>query len=225
MNGLGLVDLDDEKVAHYRRSVSGKRSYLVVKRVIDVVGSAGLLVLLSPLLLVAAIAVVATSPGPALYRAKRCSLASKPFGMLKFRSMRVSTPEEEAAFAERIRQTGVLPKTADDPRITPLGRWMRRRSVDELPQLFNILVGEMSFVGPRPMMEEMLPPYPRFDQARHLIRPGLTGLWQIRDRANDGHPGFMWNHDLEYIENVGFATDVDIVLTTAWQVLRYAGGR
>ncbi|MEM6392815.1 MAG: sugar transferase [Planctomycetota bacterium] len=164
------------------------RKQLRLKRTIDL-----LLVLLSlpitlPLLVLTALAVACTSRGPVLYRHRRLGLHGRPFHMLKFRTMR---PDADQLLAQHLdahpedwdhwRATHKLP---NDPRLTRVGRWLRRLSLDELPQLVNVLRGEMSLVGPRPIVEDELACYGREAAVLHRVRPGLTGLWQVSGRHN-----------------------------------------
>jgi lipopolysaccharide/colanic/teichoic acid biosynthesis glycosyltransferase len=114
---------------------------------------------------------------------------------------------------------GVLHKNRRDSRITFVGKEIRKTSIDELPQLFNVLFGDMSIVGPRPLLPFMLVPYPEFSQLRCLVRPGITGLWQVRDRQNNTSAAFMMQHDMEYIENFNFFLDLKIIAETPLVVL------
>lgn len=192
----------------------------MAKRALDVVLSATLLTLLSPLLAFIAIAVRLSSPGPVLFRQKRVGYNNQEFWFYKFRSMRPdSSKEKQTADLEK---AGVLYKKQNDPRVTPIGRWLRRTSLDEIPQLVNVLKGDMSLVGPRPLVPFMLEPYPEFKEIRGRVRPGLTGLWQIRDRANNTSAQFMMPHDTEYITEFSFWLDLKILWLTTFAV---ASGR
>lgn len=219
-------DLDECRCDAVRQRISAKRHYLAMKRVIDCVAASTILAFLAlPMILVAALVKV-TSPGPVFYRTRRYGFGGKAFVMIKFRSMRVASGEDDALFKAQVGKSGgVLAKSDGDPRITAFGRWMRCTSVDELPQLFNIVLGHMSLVGPRPIMPEMLQAYPVFTMVREMVRPGLTGLWQVRERSNDTHVKFMWRHDLEYLEFVSFGLDMEILIRTASMLRRGRGGR
>jgi lipopolysaccharide/colanic/teichoic acid biosynthesis glycosyltransferase len=192
-----------------------RRWQLALKRGLDIVGSLTLLVLLLPLLLVVAVLIRLTSPGPILFSQPRWGRRGRLFSCYKFRSMVV---RQETALdpseVSRIQQTGELVKLKRDPRVTLIGSLIRMTSVDELPQLFNVLKGDMSLVGPRPLMTQMLEPYPELRAVRGLVRPGLTGLWQIRDRRNNSSVLFMAAHDLEYIRRFSFWNDVKILAAT-----------
>jgi len=185
-----------------------------VKRGIDILGAGLALAALSPLLIAVAAAIKLESKGPVLFRQYRYGRGGKLFRIYKFRTM----------YAEASDQTGVRQTTRDDPRVTPVGRFLRRMNLDELPQLLNILKGEMSLVGPRPQVPgqlaggikyEYLVPY-YFE--RHLMRPGLTGLAQVNDcRGSTAEPQkaiARINYDLDYIESWSLALDLKIILRT-----------
>lgn len=187
-----------------------KRWRLQGKRLADISISASLLVLFLPVLALIAIIIRVTSPGPVIFRQTRVGARGIPFQMLKFRSMKV----EECADAPLLDAQNRLRKQADDPRLTAIGRWLRRTSVDELPQLLNVLRGHMSLVGPRPLPPSMLVAPLSFLQARASQRPGMTGLWQIRDRCRNTSIWYMLPHDLEYVANLSLRRDVVILLGT-----------
>jgi lipopolysaccharide/colanic/teichoic acid biosynthesis glycosyltransferase len=174
-------------------------------------------------MIAAAVLVRLSSPGPILYRAQRYGRDGRPFVMLKFRSMFVADERDDRDFRRQVSNEGVVAKSAADPRITPIGRWIRRLSIDELPQLINVLRGDMSLVGPRPVLPEMLHRYPLFNRTRSLVRPGLGGLWQVRDRASATHVAFMWQHDLEYLSKMSLLYDLGILLRTALVTLKRTG--
>jgi lipopolysaccharide/colanic/teichoic acid biosynthesis glycosyltransferase len=218
-------DLDECRRNAVRQQIIAKRHYFAAKRGIDCFAASTFLVFLAlPMLLIAALVKV-TSPGPVFYRTRRYGFEGRAFMMIKFRSMRIASVEEETLFKAQVSKSGVLAKSDEDPRVTAFGRWIRRTSIDELPQLLNIVLGHMSLVGPRPIMPEMLQVYPVFTVVREMVRPGLTGLWQVRERTNDTHVKFMWHHDLEYLERVSFAVDMGILIRTASMLLRARNGR
>lgn len=187
---------------------------LAGKRVVDVAGSACLLLVLAPLMLVLALMVHASSPGPVLFRQVRVGFHGREFEMLKFRSM---AQDAEARLAElrTARDMGneVLFKMRDDPRVTPLGRILRRYSLDELPQLLNVLAGSMSLVGPRPPLPGEVDRYEDHVHRRFLVKPGITGLWQVSGRS-----ALSWDDtvrlDLTYAEGWTLTGDVSILLRT-----------
>ncbi|WNM25516.1 sugar transferase [Demequina capsici] len=191
----------------------------VTKRAFDVAASAALVLVASPLLLGLALAVRLTSPGPVLYRSQRIGLRGEPFPMLKFRSMRVGADLE---LADLLREQGTsetpLFKVHDDPRITPLGRFMRKYSLDELPQLLNVVAGSMSLVGPRPQIAAEVAMYSDSARRRLLTRPGLTGLWQVSGRSSLGWDDAV-RLDLFYVENWSLLGDVGILARTVKAVV------
>jgi lipopolysaccharide/colanic/teichoic acid biosynthesis glycosyltransferase len=202
--------------------------YAAVKRALDVAGAAVLLVALSPVLAACAIAIHLDSGGPILYRQRRLGLGGQPFTLLKLRSMRPdadSAPHREYAAAFIAGQAvpngtggGAKYKLAADPRVTRVGRWLRRTSLDELPQLVNVLRGDMSLVGPRPPIAYELAHY----QPRHLqrlaVRPGMTGLWQVSGRSKTTFEE-MVALDLEYVRRQALGLDLAILLKTIPVVL------
>jgi len=195
----------------------------VLKRSFDIVGSATLLLLLSPVFLAVAIAVKATSPGKVFFRQERVGLNGTAFRMIKFRSM-VANAEDLLAEIQRDRDAGneVLLKVKNDPRITKVGRFMRRFSVDELPQLINVLLGDMSLVGPRPPLAAEVELYEDDAKRRLLVKPGMTGLWQVSGRSD-----LNWEEtvrlDVYYVENWSLTSDLVILWKTAKAVVSSSG--
>jgi exopolysaccharide biosynthesis polyprenyl glycosylphosphotransferase len=198
----------------------------VVKQAIDVVGAFLLLALSGWVLAAAALAIKLTSPGPVLFRQRRCGLNGRPFTMLKFRSM-VSDAEQRRVELEALNEmSGPVFKLTNDPRITPVGRWLRKWSIDELPQLLNVLRGEMSLVGPRPLPVDEVE---RFDDPSHRrrlsVKPGITCLWQVSGR-NEVRDFRDWVRlDLEYIDNWSLWLDLKILFRTVPVVLVGTGAR
>lgn len=190
----------------------------VAKAVVDRVGAAlGLLVLGIPLLMVAA-AIRLTSDGPALYRQARAGLNGETFDVLKFRSMYVDSDQRLAELDHLNFADGPLFKVENDPRITPIGRFLRRSSIDELPQLINVLRGEMSLVGPRPFALDTAD-YADHEHRRHLVRPGITGLWQVHGREEQNWEEVV-RLDLLYVENWSLTLDFTILARTLSVALR-----
>lgn len=180
---------------------------MLAKRLVDIVGSLVGIILTSPVMLVAAIAVKASSPGPVIFKQERVGLHSKPFYMYKFRSMEQQKPsEEKKAWTVK-----------DDPRVTKVGRILRKTSLDELPQLFNILKGDMSLVGPRPerplFVEKFKEEIPRY-MVKHQVRPGLTGWAQVNGYRGDTSIRKRIEYDLYYIENWTMGFDIKIIFLT-----------
>lgn len=194
----------------------------VAKRLFDVAAAVLLIIVASPAMAVTAIAVRLTSPGPVLFTQERVGIEGEHFNMLKFRSMVVDAEQRLAALEDRNEGNGVLFKIKDDPRITPVGKLLRRYSLDELPQLFNVLAGSMSLVGPRPPLPREVEGYEKDVRRRLLVKPGLTGLWQVSGRSN-----LSWQDsvrlDLYYVENWSLAGDLLILLKTARAVFHSTG--
>jgi lipopolysaccharide/colanic/teichoic acid biosynthesis glycosyltransferase len=196
------------------------------KRLLDVAGAATALVVLSPLMVAIALLVRLSSPGPALFRQSRQGRGGRPFEFLKFRTM-AADAERRLRELEPLNESagGVLFKIRHDPRVTPLGRWLRRTSLDELPQLVNVLRGEMSLVGPRPLQMRDVLLLERRDPAgsarRLTVPPGLTGAWQVGGRSATDFEE-MVRLDLAYIEGWSLGQDLRILLRTVGAVV---GGR
>jgi exopolysaccharide biosynthesis polyprenyl glycosylphosphotransferase len=192
---------------------------LAIKRAIDIVGATAGLVLLSPLMLVIAAAIKLTSPGPVTYYQDSCGLSKRAFWMYKFRSMCVGADQLQASLEEQNEATGPVFKIRDDPRITPLGRVLRKTSLDELPQLWNVLRGDMSLVGPRPLpwrdVQRITNPS---DMRRFSMRPGITCLWQIQGRSNIDFDRWV-ELDVEYIDTWSLSLDALILVKTVPAVL------
>jgi len=211
--GLSLLHLE-------RPSVSGGPH--LMKAVFDRVIALGLIVLLAPVLIGLAIAVRLSSPGPVLFRQQRVGRAGVEFTMLKFRSMYADAEHRLGDLYALSDGNGVIFKMRDDPRMTTLGRWIRRFSVDELPQLFNVLRGDMSLVGPRPPLSEEVALYAADDSRRMLVKPGITGLWQVSGRSD-----LSWDEsvrlDLRYVDNWSMTLDLLILWKTVRAVIYGAG--
>lgn len=192
----------------------------VAKRTVDIVGALALILLSLPLMLGTALAVAMTSPGGFLYRQERIGRGGRPFHMLKFRSMRVDSDAELQALLLAQGSSGrPLFKVADDPRVTPVGRVIRKYSLDELPQFFNVLRGDMSLVGPRPQRPAEVALYDEFASRRHIVKPGVSGLWQVSGRST-----LAWEDairlDLSYIDNWSLTGDLVILWRTMRAVVR-----
>jgi exopolysaccharide biosynthesis polyprenyl glycosylphosphotransferase len=193
-----------------------------VKRAFDILVSAILIALLAIPGLIVALLVRLTSPGPAIYRNPRIGVGEGKFAMLKFRSMYQDAELQQAELEEQNEADGPIFKIRDDPRITPIGRILRRFSIDELPQLWNVLRGEMSLVGPRPLPlrdYERLEPWHR---GRYRVLPGITGLWQVSGRSALGFDDLV-RLDFYYVENWSIWLDIEIIARTPLAVLRGQG--
>ncbi|WP_285318957.1 sugar transferase [Pseudarthrobacter sp. lyk4-40-TYG-27] len=193
-----------------------------MKRIMDVAAALAALLVLSPVLAVLALIVKRDSPGPVLFRQARIGKDGHVFGMYKFRSMVVDAEARLAGLNQQNQGAGVLFKMKDDPRVTRCGRWMRKYSLDELPQLWNVVLGDMSMVGPRPPLDREVSGYERHTHRRLLIKPGITGLWQINGRSD-----LPWEEavrlDLYYVENWSLAGDLLILWRTFRAVVRPSG--
>ncbi|WP_166503398.1 sugar transferase [Modestobacter italicus] len=212
-DGLPLLAVEQPRFEGWRR---------VVKTVLDRSVALGALLVLAPLFGALALAVRLTSPGGVFYRQERIGLNGEPFTMLKFRSMVSGADQQVAGLSDGNDADGLLFKMRSDPRVTPVGRWLRRLSLDELPQLVNVLTGTMSLVGPRPPLPQEVARYDSSVSRRLLVKPGLTGLWQISGRSD-----LPWEEavrlDLRYVENWSLALDLQILWKTARAVATASG--
>lgn len=209
--GLPLIHVETPRY-------SGSKQF--TKRTFDIAASSVLLLCLAPLLALIAVSVRLSSAGPVFFRQERIGINGSRFQMLKFRSM-VTNAEEllgQLALQQRDKGNSILFKMANDPRVTPIGRVLRRFSLDELPQLFNVLGGSMSLVGPRPPLEREVNQYDSHVHRRFLVKPGITGLWQVSGRSN-----LSWEDtvrlDLYYVENWSITGDIHILWRTARAVV------
>src|SRR5262249_6134345 len=195
----------------------------VLKGLMDRIAAGALLVAVSPVMMVVAVLIRTTSTGPALFRQRRVGRAGKDFSCLKFRTMTVDAEARRAELTHlNERQDGLLFKIRHDPRITRIGSVLRRYSIDELPQLINVVTGDMSLVGPRPPLPQEVAAYDNAVRRRLLVKPGLTGLWQVSGRSE-----LSWAEsvrlDLSYVDNWSPALDARILFRTAGAVVRGTG--
>ncbi|OLE82209.1 MAG: hypothetical protein AUF76_10250 [Acidobacteria bacterium 13_1_20CM_2_65_9] len=196
---------------------------LVIKRALDLFGATVVLIVLAPVMLAIAAAIKVTSAGPVIYAQERYGLNRRRFRMLKFRTMVQDAEQSQASLEGQNEAEGPVFKIARDPRITPLGRWLRRMSLDELPQLINVLSGDMSLVGPRPLPVRDVARFTRSaDMRRFSVRPGLTGLWQVSGRSGLGFDQWI-SLDLHYIDRWSLVLDLVILARTVPAVLRGTG--
>ena len=190
------------------------------------VGSLVMLAFSSPILGVAAIAIKLTSPGPILFRQQRSGLNGRPFVMYKFRSMVTNAEQLQHELASMNEMSGPVFKVTNDPRITPIGRFLRKYSIDELPQLFNVLRGDMSLVGPRPLPVDEVRRFNDVAHRRRLsVKPGLTCLWQISGRNQVSNFEDWVRLDLKYIDDWSLWLDFKILLLTVPVVLMGKGAK
>src|ERR1700733_3138764 len=215
------------------RVVSEPRPLAALRRLFDLVFAGALILILSPLLIGVAVAVCLDSRGPALFRQRRVGLGPRELTLFKFRSMRLDAdPRGHQEYVTALINGGGesapdggrkdLYKLAVDNRITPVGRWIRKWSIDELPQLFNVLLGGMTLVGPRPAIPYEVAEYPSWYLERFSVKPGLTGYWQVSGRSERTYEE-MVRLDIEYAERRSLALDLAILIKTPWIVLTRKG--
>jgi exopolysaccharide biosynthesis polyprenyl glycosylphosphotransferase len=194
---------------------------LLAKRAIDVVLALAGIILLSPLFVLAALLIKLSSPGPVIFRQVRCGLNGRTFTFYKFRSM-VEDAEARLHQVVHLNEKDIVVKIKNDPRLTTVGKWLRKFSIDELPQLFNVLKGDMSLVGPRPAIPTEVARYQRWQRRRLRMRPGLTCLWALRGRDKVDFESWM-RLDLQYIDNWSLGLDAKIILLTIPHVVSGRG--
>lgn len=188
--------------------------YLFFKRAMDIIGSLCGIILLSPLLIIVALAIKIEDPkGSIFFSQQRCGKDNKLFPMYKFRSMVSNAEELLEELMEHNEMDGPVFKIKDDPRITRVGKFIRKTSIDELPQLFNILKGDMSIVGPRPAIPHEVAEYSHYHKQRLLVKPGLTCIWQVSGRNSIGFEEWV-DMDLEYIESRNLWMDIRLIFKT-----------
>ena len=211
--GLTLLHVDHPQL-------SGPRQ--VLKDLFDRTAAAAALILLAPLMIAVGLAIRTTDPGPVLFTQTRVGKDGRQFKIYKFRTMVVDAEKLFAELRAKNDLDGVLFKMRQDPRITAVGARLRKWSLDELPQLFNVLLGEMSLVGPRPALPDEAARYADLVRRRLVVRPGLTGLWQVSGRSD-----LPWEEgvrlDLRYVENWSFALDLQILWKTFSVIFRGSG--
>ena len=192
------------------------------KRFSDIVLSSLALLVLSPLLLLIAIAVKTTTKGPILFRQRRAGIGGRPFTLLKFRTMVADADKRKSELVQFNERTGPVFKMKDDPRITKVGKFLRRWSLDELPQFVNVLVGEMSLVGPRPPTMDEVEQYERWHKNRLEVKPGITCIWQVYSRHEKSFENWV-RLDINYMKRQTFVLDMKLLLMTIPAVLSRKG--
>ena len=195
-----------------------KPIYSFLKRFGDILGSLLIIILFSWLYLILAILVKCTSKGPIIYKSQRVGKDGKLFTFYKFRSMRVGADQELDSLLDKNETGGISFKIKNDPRITKFGKFLRKTSLDELPQIFNILNGSMSFVGPRPALPREVEQYNDYQRQRLLVKQGLTCIWQCSGRSNTTFDEQI-EMDLEYIKKRGFFFDIWLMIKTFFAVI------
>lgn len=203
----------EERILISPKKINSRKGYHFIKRLSDIVFSSLGLIFLSPLLLVIAYRIKSEDHGPVFYKQIRIGKDGEPFEMYKFRSMVVNADQLLATLQDKNEVEGAMFKMKHDPRITKVGHFIREHSLDELPQLVNVLRGDMSLVGPRPPLPSEVKQYTDYDMQRLYVTPGCTGLWQATER-NDVGFNEMVKLDLEYIQNSGVWLDLRIILLT-----------
>lgn len=204
-----------------RRTPTGE-ARLFLKRLIDLMGVSVMIVLSAPVMVLVALAIKLESKGPVLFRQKRCGRNGRTFTMLKFRSMVVDAEEQKARLKHLNEMSGPVFKIRRDPRVTRVGGFIRKTSLDELPQFFNIFLGDMSLVGPRPPLPSEVEQYKPWQRRRLSVKPGLTGLWQVSGRNNIDFEEWM-RLDLRYIDEWSLWLDIKILLRTLPAVFSKSG--
>ncbi len=212
-------------------SVQPRKSYLFAKRLLDIFLSAFLLIILSPVFIITIILLYFSNTGGVIFLQKRLGLKGKLFTIYKFRTMKdlpgspaymynqTNNHHNGNGFHEHYNPIHFA-CSHNDPRITPLGRILRKTSIDELPQLINVLKGDMSLVGPRPLIPGMMLQHEGFSRTRTLVKPGITGLFQIRDRVSKNNVNAMIVHDMEYLEKLNLLLDLKILIMTVPAVIK-----
>lgn len=202
--------------------VKGRWGYHTIKRGFDILASGIALILLSPLFLVLIILIKKEDGGPAFYSQERIGKDEKPFKMWKFRSMIVNADKMVEQLEEQNEIDGAMFKIKDDPRVTKIGHVIRKYSLDELPQLWNVLKGDMSLVGPRPPLPSEVEEYTDYDKQRLLVMPGCTGLWQVTKRNEADFDEMVWL-DIVYINHSGLWEDFKLIIKTIGVVVHPNG--
>jgi lipopolysaccharide/colanic/teichoic acid biosynthesis glycosyltransferase len=195
-------------------------NYQVLKRAMDIVGSLALLVALSPVLLIVLAVLTVTTKGKPFFSQERVGLCGRRFRMFKFRTMRLDADKLQHLVQNE--KDGPIFKNRIDPRITKLGRWLRKTSIDELPQLLNVLLGDMALVGPRPPVPKEVAKYKPWQRRRLAVKPGLTCLWQISGRSEIGFEDWV-RLDIWYLQNQTLWTDVKLLVRTPLKVITCKG--
>ena len=196
-----------------QKKINEQYGYRILKRSFDIIASVIGLIALSPIFLAVAIAIKWDDGGPVFYDQVRVGKNGRKFKMYKFRSMRVNAENEMEKLQEHSEVDGAMFKMKNDPRVTRVGKFIRKTSIDEFPQLLNVLLGQMSIVGPRPPLPREVADYTQYDKQRLYVKPGCTGLWQVTARNSVGFQE-MVNIDLDYIQRRSIWLDLKIIFKT-----------
>ena len=196
-----------------QKKINEQYGYRILKRSFDIIASVIGLIALSPIFLAVAIAIKWDDGGPVFYDQIRVGKNGRKFKMYKFRSMRVNAENEMEKLQEHSEVDGAMFKMKNDPRVTRVGKFIRKTSIDEFPQLLNVLLGQMSIVGPRPPLPREVADYTQYDKQRLYVKPGCTGLWQVTARNSVGFQE-MVNIDLDYIQRRSIWLDLKIIFKT-----------
>ncbi|MBS6509134.1 MAG: sugar transferase [Paraclostridium bifermentans] len=215
-NNSAVLELDEQSVREELIYLSNNvsKGYLILKRALDIICSLTGIILLSPIFIIVAILIKLEDPkGSVFFGQERCGQFTKPFKMLKFRSMVHNAEEMLEELQHLNEQTGPVFKIKEDPRITKVGKFIRKTSIDELPQLFNILKGDMSLVGPRPPIPREVEQYDEYQMQRLAVKPGLTCYWQVGGRNSIDFDGWV-ALDVKYIEERSTLVDIKLIFKT-----------
>lgn len=207
--------MEDTRIQVNEDKVHGRYFYHSVKRIFDILASGVALILLSPLFIYLAIKIHREDGGPDFYSQERIGKDGKPFKMWKFRSMVVNADQLVEQLEDQNEVDGAMFKIKDDPRITKIGKTIRKYSLDELPQLWNVLIGNMSLVGPRPPLPSEVKEYTDYDKQRLMVMPGCTGLWQVTRRSEADFDEMVWL-DIVYINHSDLWEDFKLIVKTVW---------
>jgi lipopolysaccharide/colanic/teichoic acid biosynthesis glycosyltransferase len=221
-----MFNINDEAFnpAVFEAIVRKKQGYIKAKRIFDIALTIPLLIVLSPVLLIVSLLIKLTSKGPVLFLQKRIGFRGEEFTIYKFRSMRLAYCKNGICTQKEDDMNNLLmPKISEEDKLTPIGNFLRKSSIDELPQLINVLKGEMSLVGPRPLATFMVLPFENINKIRSLAMPGITGLWQVKARDNKTNVFQKIPWDIEYLKNMSIWMDIKILAQTLPVVIKQKG--
>ncbi|WP_294371758.1 sugar transferase [uncultured Clostridium sp.] len=211
------INFEDNEVK-LRQQILSKKIYEFIKRAFDIICSIATLIIISPILLIVSVLIKIESPGPVIFMQERVGINKKTFKMYKFRSMVANAEELKCKLVEKNERNGPMFKMKNDPRVTRIGRFIRKTSIDELPQLINILKGEMSFVGPRPSLPDEVNQFEPWMLKRLIVRPGLTCYWQVGGRDKIDYIDWM-KLDIKYVDERNIWVDLKLIFKTFFVLL------